>query len=201
MAQDDPNTRTAGSLLAVGATMFFLLNTVAEALYPNYSIKTNALSDLGAVGAPTQYLWNGQLFVSGVFTFVGMYFLFFKSSWPAKAGIKARKFVGCVYLMPAIGTIIVSLVPENTILAIHTLGAFITFVLGGIAASYSYRLTTGPIRFFSLALGAMTLVSTVFLGDSGTVGFGLVERLVVYPFVIWGVAFGGYLMASERAHS
>jgi hypothetical membrane protein len=42
-----------------------VFNTIAEGLYPNYSVATNALSDLGAIGANTFWIWNAQVFVFG----------------------------------------------------------------------------------------------------------------------------------------
>ena len=169
------------------------MNTVAESLYPAYSVRTNALSDLGALGAQTGLLWNGQLFLSGLLSLLGMYLLFYRSDWPSSVGIR-RKAAGLIYVLPPIGTILVSLFPENYVLAVHAFAALMTFVLGGVSAVYAYRLTQPPFRYFSFLLGAISLVSILLLGDQA-LGFGLAERLVVYPFVIWGVAFGSYLLA------
>lgn len=173
------------------------MNTVAEAMYPNYSVRTNALSDLGALGAPTRFLWDGQLFATGVLTLAGASILFFKSSWTRKVGMKRKNIVSVIYLLPAVGTILVSLFPENYIPAVHSMSAFITFVMGGVSAMYAYRFTNSPYRYFSVALGAISLASIALLATGERVGFGLDERLVVYPFVIWVVTFGSYLMGSS----
>jgi hypothetical membrane protein len=42
--------RRAGALLLSSGIIFVILNTIAESIYPNYNIGTNALSDLGAIG-------------------------------------------------------------------------------------------------------------------------------------------------------
>lgn len=52
----------AGSLLVAGGLVFLLFNTVAEGLYPNYSVASDSLSALGYIGANTSLLWNVQLF-------------------------------------------------------------------------------------------------------------------------------------------
>ena len=127
--------------------------------------------------------------------FVGIWILFFKSSWTQKVGISKRNIVSVIYLLPTIGAVLVSLFPENYIHAVHSLSAFITFVMGGVSALYAYRFTSAPYRYFSAALGAIPLVSIFLLGTGARFGFGLDERLVVYPFVIWVVTFGSYLMA------
>ena len=186
--------KLAGSLLFAGGMIFFIFNSIAEGIYPNYNVGVNALSDLGAIGAPTRFLWDGQLFLSGILSLLGTYVLFYKSSWPDNINMKNRKPVSVIYLVPTMGSILVSLFPENFILAIHSLSAFITFITGGVSAAYAYRLTRVPFRYFSIVLGVITLVSIPFLLDR-SLGFGLVERLVVYPFVIWSIAFGSYLMA------
>lgn len=47
------SARTISGILQLsGGIVFFIFTTVAEALYPGYDIRTNALSDLGALGAP-----------------------------------------------------------------------------------------------------------------------------------------------------
>jgi hypothetical membrane protein len=100
-----------------------------------------------------------------------------------------------LYLLPSVGTLIVSLFPENSVLAIHTLGSFIIFVFGAISAIYAYRFTKSPFRYFSVLLGLISLVAIPLLADSSLLGYGGMERLVVYPYTIWGIAFGAYLTA------
>jgi hypothetical membrane protein len=183
-------TGLSGSFLLASGIIFFIFNTIAEGIHPSYNVGTNALSDLGALGSSTRFLWNGQLLVSGVLSLIGMYLLFFRSSWALNIG--RRKIVCILYLLPPIGTITVSLFPENYILSIHTTAAFVVFIVGAISAIYAYRFTRRPFSYFSVLLGVISLISIPFLGLPN---FGLVERLVVYPFVIWGIAFGSYLLA------
>ena len=185
------NVRLAGALLLASGLVNIIFNTVAEGSYPGYSLRTNALSDLGAVGAPTALLWDGQLFVTGILSLAGIV-LFFRSS---SLKIPRRRLTSVLYLLPPTGTIVVSLVPENTILAIHTGAALLIFTFGGISAMYAYRLISSPFRYFSLIIGIISLAATPLLGFPSIVGFGLAERLVVYPLGIWNIAFGSYLMS------
>ena len=180
--------------------IFMIMNTIAESIYPNYSVGSNAISDLGAVGQSTRYLWDGQLLVSGILGLVGALIFLFRSSFAHRSEI--RGLVKIIYLLPPIASIVVSLVPENTISAIHSLAALTEFVSGGISAIYAYRFTDAPFRYFSILLGATSLSSVVLLESASSIlGFGGAERLVVYPFVIWSVAFGGYLVAQKTALS
>ena len=109
--------------------------------------------------------------------------------------------MGALYLLPSMGMIIVALFPENFIPVIHDLGAFVSFIAGGMAALYTYRLTAAPFRYFSVALGVITLISTLALLAAGPLVFGLVERLVVYPLYLWEIAFGSYLTAVVAARN
>jgi hypothetical membrane protein len=198
--------RISGSLLLCSGLVFFIFNTVAEGIYPNYSVASNALSDLGAIGTNTFFLWNGQLFVSGVLLLLGMYFLFYKSQF--RLNIGRANLVGILYMLPAVAAIIVSLFQENSVVGsvgghnlLHGLGAIIAFVCGGISAVYAYRLTKAPFRYFSIVLGIITLVFVpLFLFSNASIS-GLTERLVVYPFILWQICFGTYLLSMHSGMS
>lgn len=172
----------------MAGVIFTVLNTVSEAVYPGYSVGANALSDLGAVGAPTRLLWDGQLVVSGIIASLGVVLLFRAGFIPRSRAVRG------VYLAPNVATVVVGLVPENTVSAVHVLAAFTVFVVGGLAAVYTYRLTSSPFRYLSVCLGLLSLAATPLLSAHTALGFGGAERLVVYPFIVWGIAFGSYLM-------
>ncbi|MFI5421904.1 MAG: DUF998 domain-containing protein, partial [Nitrososphaerales archaeon] len=169
-------TRIAGALLFSSGLIFTIFNTIAESIYPNYNIGQNALSDLGALGQSTALLWDGQLLISGIITLLGMWLLVFRSAYNQKISKPAK----ILFLLPAIGVMIVSLFPENTILAIHSLGALLNFLAGGLAAIYSYKFSTSPFRYFAVLLGIVSLSAIPFLGSHPVIGFGGVERLVAY---------------------
>ncbi len=185
--------RIAGSCLLAGGLIFMLFNTVAEGVYPNYVVGTRALSDLGALGMNTTVLWDGQLLVAGLLLLSGMYLLFNRSQF--RVGLARVKWVGALFILPGVGAILVSLGPENSALGLlDVIGSLMAFFLGGVSAIYAYRLTSAPFRYFSVALGATALVvlPVVFVS---TGEFGLIERLVVYPYILWVVSFGSYLLA------
>ncbi len=147
---------------------------------------------MGALGRNTTLLWDGQLFIASLLgLFAVTLLLFRRSTSEYLQGLPIR----ILYFLPCMGLIIVSLVPDNTILALHSLGALMTFVFGAISAIYAYRFTKAPFRYFSLLLGIVSLVAIPFLGDPSILGFGGIERLVLYPYTIWGIAFGAYLTA------
>src|ERR1700730_13378069 len=79
--------KVSGALLLSSGIIFTIFNTIAESIYPNYNVGINALSDLGAVGQSTRYLWDGQLLATGILTFVGMWILVFNSSFSPRIAI------------------------------------------------------------------------------------------------------------------
>lgn len=89
----------------------------------------------------------------------------------------------------------------------HTLFAFTAFLAGGIAVVLSSRVTTAPFRYVWMVLGAVSLVATVlglfFLewAPVAELGEGGIERWIVYPIVLWLVAFGSCLMATPATRS
>jgi hypothetical membrane protein len=178
--------------LLLAGTVNVIFNMVSEGTYPGYNLGINALSDMGAVGSPTFLLWNGQLLITGALSFIGITLFLGSSALP----IPNHGIAWILYMMPPLGTIVVSLVPENSILALHAIGAFMVFIFGGLGPIYAYRFTKPPFRYLSVLLGAVSLVAIALFGIPSVVGFGIAERLVVYPFNIWTISFAGYLMSS-----
>jgi hypothetical membrane protein len=111
-----------------------------------------------------------------------------------------RKAVLIPTVLLGVGTLGVGVFPL-THPAPHTLFAFTAFLAGGIAVVLSSRVTTAPFRYLWTTLGAIALGATVlgvfFLGWSpvAELGEGGIERWIVYPIVLWLVAFGSYLLA------
>ncbi len=182
----------AGLLLSLSGVIFILANHIAESVYPGFSVSANTLSDLGATGNNTTLFWDSQLLVAAVLWLLGMYF-FLRMN-------KRGKSVWILFLLAPVGQLVVSLFPENTILVIHSVGALLAFVTGGLSAIYAYKLTRKPFAYLSFSLGAVSLISLVFFLSGMDLGLGPggMERMVVYPLALWLVALGGHLMALYR---
>ncbi len=113
-------------------------------------------------------------------------------------GAFGRRSVTIPIAVLGIGALGVGLFPGNTGNP-HAIFAMVTFIAGGIAAISAARVASGPFRWVSLVLGAVslaTLASYMVLGDGvpmAVMGIGGIERWIVYPVILWVVAFGGYL--------
>jgi hypothetical membrane protein len=197
---DRTQVQVAGSCLLAGGLVFFLFNTIAEGLYPNYSVATDSLSELGYIGASTSILWNGQVFVFGVLVLSGMYLLFYRRH--LRLHERGSNLVAISYMLPGAGAMLVSLFPGNSALdLLHGIGSLLVFVFGGVSAIYSYRLINGPIRYFSAILGVVTLVFVAIPPSTPVLFSVLGERLIVYPYILWLVCFGTYLASTQRSQT
>jgi hypothetical membrane protein len=191
------NRITAGVLFLIGGVQFTIFLIVAEAVYPGYSVSANYISDLGVWGEPSAAIFNPSCFLFGLLVLASAFFI--------QREFKISVFSIAVALS-GLGAMGVGLFPENTFLVnevpiLHTLSAAVGFIFGGIAAILSSKITKAPFRYFSVILGAATLLALILFRTTESydylgLGAGGLERMIVYPTIVWTICFGGYLMAS-----
>lgn len=195
--------RIAGTVLLVGLAQFLLLLQIAEYLYPNYSTSQNYISDLGAtcrvpsgtctIVQPSAFIFNGSIIVLGILVVISAYYL-------QKAF--RRKVFSLFMLLAGLGAIGVGVFPETTGI-IHLVVSFIAFIFIGLASLMSYRIVTSPLNYVSIILGALTLVDMVLFITGNYLGMGVggMERMIVYPALVWGLAFAGFLVNRPETKS
>ncbi|WP_232700696.1 DUF998 domain-containing protein [Halobacterium wangiae] len=212
MRQDEPDATTARGAsrdaeAAAGALLFLvggvaLLGIItAEVLYPGYTT-LQEISDLGAsrppnsvIYQPSASIFNATMLVSGALVLAGTFF--------AHRSLERRAVTVPLALFGA-GIFGVGFFPGNVV-PWHGLFALLTFVSGGFSAVLSARVVEGPFQYLCVAFGAFSLavLASVFvLGESNpllVLGLGGVERLVVYPILVWVTGFGGYLLGQASA--
>ena len=187
------NAKVAGALVLVAVTQFVLGVIVSEALYPDYSVADNYVSDLGV--GPSALIFNSSAFLLGLLLLVGVYFL-----------QRAFRFELLTVMvgLTAVGAMGVGIFTED-FATLHSVFSLITFVFSGLAAIFSvlcsrvhkFPLVKMPFSAISVVVGLMTLAALgLFLGRIYLgLGKGGMERMIVYPVLMWGAGFGGYLMA------
>lgn len=185
--------KLAGTLYTVAGSATILAVAVSEALYPNYSVHTNTISDLGAIGAPTQLIEQSDGLLRALCLLVGG-FLFLRRT--------GRRRTMLAFLLIGVGSSLSTFSPENLNIAIHSMGAVLTFLSGVVVMFYSYWIVESPFRYFSVSFAIITLAATLtlFLGYSSsfvqqTLGPGGWERIIAYPILIWLVGFGSHLLS------
>ena len=200
-----PNGRIAGVLFFVASAQFILGLVVAEALYSGYSVADNYISDLGV--GPSSMAFNSSAFLFGVLSLIGAYFL--------PRTVDFRSLTVLLILM-AIGAMGVGIF-TSAFTTIHGVMSLMAFGFGGLSAMASFKVSKPPLSAISVILGAMTLgalalfagglvttgsltsskppASEFFLG----IGPGGMERMIVYPALIWLTLFSGHLVTlSEK---
>ena len=179
----------AGLLFLVGSVQFLLAMLVAEGMRPDYSISTNTISDLGVQS--TALLFNASVVILGILILASAYLYH---------GTHRRLWITIPFLLAGVGPIGVGLFPETTGTP-HLVFAFISFFFGGLIAILTAFQTRPPFRYLSVVLGLVGLVALVLYASQTSLGIGDggMERMIAYPILFWGIAFGGYLMSLDEA--
>ena len=188
----DSSRTTAGILLFLLPVQFMTALMAGAAIAPGYSISANAISDLGVIDM-TAWLFNASLFMAGLLNIVGGYFLYRSSG---------KGWILPIFVLAGVGAIGAAVFTLD-IPGIHGLFALLAFIFFNIQAIAGAALVRGPLRAISIVAGVIGLVFLVTHAVSdfgimslyGPIGHGGSERMIVYPALLWLVAFGGYLMA------
>ena len=183
----------AGVFFFALAAQFMTVIMLAAAMVPDYDFGAAAISDLG-VFPETALLFNVSLVVVGVFNLLGGYFYY---------KIHGKRWLLAMFALAGIGAIGAGLFPLDTG-GLHGIAALLAFVFFNVQAIGSATRLTGVMRVLSVIAGVLGLVFVVLMaiGDAGNVaafgpiGHGGTERMIVYPVMLWLVAFGGYLLGT-----
>ncbi|MCL4344427.1 MAG: DUF998 domain-containing protein [Nitrososphaerota archaeon] len=182
-------SKFSGTFLFLGTFQFIILMIVSEALYPSYSISKNYISDLGVGG--TAYIFNTSIIIFGLFVLISSYPIFLK--------FKLRPFLVSM-MLAGIGAIGVGMFPEGSPYYLHTIMSLAAFLFGGISSILSYKILNLPLNIISATCGVITLTALVLYTENIyiMIGPGGMERLIVYPILLWVLGFSGHLMASNK---
>jgi hypothetical membrane protein len=197
------DAKVGGSIIFVATVQFALGMIIAESFYPGYSVSGNYISDLGAtcrqmgpnengciIHQPTATIFNSSAILLGVLVLAGGYFL--------QRAFRRRVFT-ILIVLTGVGITGVGIFPE-TAGAIHSIASLFAFLFGGLGAIVAYKVERAPLTYLSIVLGAITLValalyvSNIYLG----LGAGGMERMVVYPELLWGIGFAAHLMNTPQ---
>ena len=191
---DGPSLKRAGALLFFGTVQFAFCFVLAEIYYPGYDVSANYISDLGATCRsgtcnffqPSSAIFSSSIVLLAVSLFLGSYFL-----WKGY-GSKALSFF---LLLSGTGAVGVGVLNESYG-SVHGYFSALTFVSIGAQAILVSRVAKPPMSYFSAAAGVITLAATVLFlsGEYFGLAAGGMERMIVYPVLLGGIGFAGYLM-------
>jgi len=183
--------KIAGLLILIGATQFIIGMIASEALYGGYSTANNYISDLGV--GPSAILFNSSVFLFGLMILGGTYYI-----WRASR----NTLFTISFLLAGIGTTGVGIFPESAG-SIHIVVSLIAFLFGGLSAIFAYKLEESPLNYVSVIMGLIALIALVLFITQNFLGLGKggMERIVLYPLVLWVIAFGGHLIGLKEKQS
>jgi len=209
------NASKAGVALFVGAAQFSICLILSEIYYTAYgplnvsasgnatgyaySVSSNYISDLGALcrstctSVPSAYLFDGSIILLGLLIVLAAYFLQRAYQWRPATILVA---------IAGIGAMGVGFFPETTGIW-HHLFSLITFLFTGLTAIVVARFQRKPMFYFSIILGLLTLGALfLYIGSEyAGLGPGGMERMIVYPVLVWSIGFGGHLMATDEGRT
>jgi len=186
-------TRLAGYSVFVGAAQFLILMIVAEAIYPGYSVSQNYISDLGnprlAPSTPHATIFNTSIILLGLLLIIGGSILAYK-----ERGVTGR-LLGVLVAISGLGAAGVGFFPEGSPYDLHVISSLIVFLFASLA-SYPASLYRGHRSPLWGALGTIGLVALALYiaKDYMCLGWGGMERMIVYPNLMWALGFSGSLM-------
>jgi hypothetical membrane protein len=198
-----PKGTVTGTLFFLATTQFVLCLIIAEALYPGYSV-SNYISDLGV--GPSAIVFNSSVFLLGLLILAGTYLQRHKPNF---------KTLNILLLLMAISAMGVGIFTKNFTLA-HGAVSSAAFFFAGLSAITSFKLLQKPLSIISIILGAMTLIALALFSTglitSGSItsneaydstfylglGAGGMERMIIYPALMWLAGFGGHLITKQE---
>jgi hypothetical membrane protein len=185
--------RASGVILFALAAQFMVVIMLGASIAPGYDMASGAISDLGVI-EETAMLFNLSLVAVGILNVLGGALLL---RWHGRAWLFA------LFLVAGVGAIGAGVFPLDSG-GPHGLFALVAFLAFNLQAVGVTAVTTGPIRWLAALAGIVGLAFVVLMaiGDGGNaavfgpIGHGGTERMIVYPVMLWMLAFGGWLMAS-----
>jgi hypothetical membrane protein len=189
---------------------FFVAEQIARLGWPGpYSMARDYISDLGSARSPLHWVMNGSFMLQGLLIFFGA--VLARRYFPARLVYQVALLLLAV---AGVGVLVVGLIPEDTDLRWHLLGASANFLggnlgmilLGLVMIRRSVCLARGERgnSWVPFVAGSVGLLATLALGFRGTPSWdalgwntGTVERLAAYPLPLW-LTWTGWLMLTGR---
>ena len=196
-----------GPVVWMFSIQYFIIQLISALAWNSpFSLLQNTISDLGNtvcgtysgrfVCSPLHATMNLSFITFGITMALGSLLIYqeFRKNVGSLVGFSAMAVAG-------LGTIMVGLFPENTIGALHVLGASGPFLIGnfGMVILGIYLPLPKSLRIYTLVLGGIALIALGFFYSKHYVGLGIggMERIVAYPQTLWLISFGIYMSRSH----
>ena len=185
--------RLSGAVLFILAAQFMTVIMLGASMAPDYDMSGGAISDLGTIDE-TALLFNVSLVATGLLNGAAGVLLYRATG---------RRSILAVFAVAGLGAAGAGLVPLDRS-DLHGIFALLAFLVFNLEALVIGAAVAGPMRAVSWIAGLVGIgfVVLMVIGDGGNptvfgvIGHGGAERMIVYPVMLWLLAFGGYLMGT-----
>jgi hypothetical membrane protein len=186
------NKRIAGLLGFVALVQFILAVIICEALYSGYSVGQQYISDLGNWSLAGNYaaIFNASIILAGALGIASAYFI--------QQAFKNRLFTSLL-MISSICNILIGAFAEDISMPAHGISALIGLIFGLGATFMTYKFVKSPLSYAPIILGGVIIVAVVLQASGFYLGLGLggIERLEIYPNLLWGLVFDAYLIGES----
>ena len=173
----------SGAVLFFGAMQFLLFVSIAEFVATNFTVSGNTISHLGIDNAP--YIFNTTIIILGLSEIIAGYFLRENFS----------KLFSIFLVIGGIGAIGVGIFNED-FGKIHLLFALLAFVFSSLGTYVIFFKKRKDLMTSMWAmLGTVALIALILYSLSIDLGLGKggMERMIMYPNIIWAIGFSASL--------
>ena len=184
--------RIAGLLGFVGVVQFVLAVIICEAIYSGYSVGQQYISDLGNWSLAGNYaaIFNVSIIFAGTLGIASAYFI--------QRAFKNRLFTSLL-MINTFCNILIGVFAEDISMPMHGISALIGLIFGLGATFMSSKFVKSPLSYAPIILGGVIIVAVVLQASGYYLGLGLggIERLEIYPSLLWGLVFDAYLIGES----
>jgi hypothetical membrane protein len=186
------NKKIAGLLGFVATVQFVLAVVICEALYSGYNVGQQYISDLGNWSLAGNYatIFNVSIFFAGILGFASAYFI--------QKAFKNRLFTSLL-MINTVCTMLIGVFAEDISMPVHGISSLISLIVGLGATFLTYKFVRTPLSYAPIILGGVTLLGVLLQGSGNYLGLGIggIERLEIYPSLLWGLVFDAYLIGES----
>ncbi len=190
--------KSASALLLFGIIQWIIVVMLAEGIQPDYISSIHYVSTLGT--GKTAILYNTSTIILGLTVFI--------SSLLIRDFHNSRVFF-ILFIITGLSTIGVGVFPEDS-RPMHGIVTPLALIFAALSAISSYKLHGKPAAYFTVFLGAVSLVTGLwfipYLGLSVEsratfLGFykGTLERIVIYNNLLWVLILGSQLSTKQES--
>ena len=185
--------KTAGLLGFVAVVQFVLVIIICESLYSGYNAGQQYISDLGNWSLAGNYaaIFNASIILSGALGIASAYFI--------QQAFKNRLFTSLLIIY-SFCSILIGVFAEDISMSMHGISSLISLICLLGAGFMTYKFVKSPLSYAPLILGGVIIIAVVLQGSGNYLGLGLggIERLEIYPALLWGLVFDAYLIGESN---